>query len=624
MFKTYIGINEFVDDERSLCFFFGVTPPSSLARVRKLYFPVINEAVVSAIKEFSPDMLKNGVSVIINPATYEDQKYFIDAAQRFLAYLYAKFIVFPSASHTIPDNFNVRQGQSSFSILREWSNAQNLPLHLKYPLCDVLKCLNLNIPVLILLPGPSLSEMRPHLKELRKKCIVVCIARSLSFCLEHDCPPDFVVHLDTDIKMKHLFPDGEFKESFLVPLSAANISEVSKQFAGVFFMESFAPSITKNYYRLRESWLSCSIACLGMAEALGATKVFIAGGDHSWAGHSDKDFHYLDENVGEQLHFNGPLKVENEYPCPNYKWVEGKSKFDTFEVPDAADRKAYTFFHYFATAEELNLIALEYREKGISCAKLQSTSILSNEAFPVVDKKKVLQEPDIDRGDLFCKLKMVDVQNCELDYKVIEDLYYDLLRQVEQNSAFLSLKLNQHDLRMMSRNEEVSFEILPDTVVPSEDILSHPYVKSITQSSADYKFQEGLVGWRALSFAAKTGQAWAKSLEKSLAYIRFKNCVDAGRVVRFYYQDEAFEQDLLMLRKKFSKSKIESKRIVIDGVLSGPIKSSEEANYSAVFSAPHWCFCVYSDLTARKFKYILDVTLRTNYLTMSEVRYMYG
>lgn len=617
MFKTYIGIDEFVDDGQTLCFFLGVKPPASIPRTRKLFFPAISEAAVIAVRELSPKLLKRGVSVIINPETYDQEKTFVDNIQRHLAYLYAKFIVFPSASNTIPDSYNVRGGESSFSVIREWVKAKNLPLHLRYPLCDVLAKLKLNYPVLVLLAGPSLSGIGPHLKELRDKCIVVCIARSLPFCLENSCPPDFVVHLDTDIKMKHLFPEGRFDETFLVTLSSANISEVAPQFAGTFFKDSFAPGLTGNTYRLRESWLSCSISCLGMAEALGASKLFVAGGDHSWGSNKTEVIHYIDEKREKHDDFSGPFRIANRYPGENVH-VDVEGVFDSFEFADVNGKKCFTSFHYLATAEELRIIALEFKEKGIDCFKIQSSGILSEDAFPFVDIETLLKGKDIDRYKLLADLKRVDFQNCKLDYAVIENLHYDLLRQVEQNVSFLRIKYNEHDLRKMSESKSLEYDGLDESICISHDAVEHPYVRSVIQASAARKFQAPLRPWIAVAYAIQIGSKWAKSLEKSLAHIKFRQIVATGTKVRFFYVDKLNIDDLEIVYKYISKENVDVRKIVLSGIEEHTF-STCEVPYLSFGVSPYYFFCIFSDEVETKYGYLLDISLRFNYLLTSEI-----
>lgn len=611
MFKTFVGIDEFVDDGYSLCFFLGVKPPSTLPRQRKLFFPAVSDSVLQAVKDLSPKVLENGVSLVINPETYEAEKKLVDAVQRHLAYLYVKYVVFPSQSFTIPDNYNVRKEEGVGSILREWVMAKNLPLHLRFPLCDVLKELKLNLPVLILLPGPSLAEVGPYLKEMRKKCIIVCVARSLAYCMDHDCPPDFVVHLDTDIKMQHLFPrEDVFPESFLVSLSPANISEVYDKFAGIFFKDSFNLSALKNEFRLRESWLSCSISCFGMAEVLNASKVFIAGGDHSWAGVAvDISTGTTEDKKNSRVDFVGPIKVFSRFPDQG---ISKGSGFDVFELPDVSGKRVKTAFNYFAIAEEINSIGKEFWDRGVECCRISPDGILNGDIFPVAGTEDVLSLVDIDRKALLSQLFAIDVQNNKIDFQQLEDLFFLTLQQVEQNSSFLSLKMNQVDYRHMVvrgiTGSDATDKVLSET-------LNHPYVQSILQSSQSRKFQVMPRKWDIVASSVNVSKAWARALQKALAYLMFMNIIESRGYFRVLYNtDESCPH-----YDFFSRCTVETYRIVVDGIDRNESVSQGDVPYLAAFASINFAFYIVSDEIEKKFEYSLNFSNRYNYLTVSEL-----
>lgn len=53
-----------------------------------------------------------------------------------------------------------------------------------------------NLPFLILGAGPSLEKIIPHLKELQKKMILVCVETALFSLLKNNIEPDFIIILD--------------------------------------------------------------------------------------------------------------------------------------------------------------------------------------------------------------------------------------------------------------------------------------------------------------------------------------------------------------------------------------------------------------------------------------------
>ncbi len=53
-----------------------------------------------------------------------------------------------------------------------------------------------NLPFIILAAGPSLQDILPHLKELKKRAILVCVDTALHACLRYGVEPDFIVLVD--------------------------------------------------------------------------------------------------------------------------------------------------------------------------------------------------------------------------------------------------------------------------------------------------------------------------------------------------------------------------------------------------------------------------------------------
>ncbi len=76
------------------------------------------------------------------------------------------------------------------------NSCKNLP---QMALCDgVKKFMNTNttLPFVILAAGPSLAAILPHLAELKKRSIIVCVDTSLHACLNAGVEPDFIVLVD--------------------------------------------------------------------------------------------------------------------------------------------------------------------------------------------------------------------------------------------------------------------------------------------------------------------------------------------------------------------------------------------------------------------------------------------
>jgi hypothetical protein len=74
--------------------------------------------------------------------------------------------------------------------------ARNIPLISSSPGIRCLEGRFAGIPVLLAAAGPSLDEVLPHLREIRKRCLIVAVDTSYAACLRAGCRPDFIVVVD--------------------------------------------------------------------------------------------------------------------------------------------------------------------------------------------------------------------------------------------------------------------------------------------------------------------------------------------------------------------------------------------------------------------------------------------
>ncbi|WP_243310605.1 6-hydroxymethylpterin diphosphokinase MptE-like protein [Fundidesulfovibrio agrisoli] len=399
MFLTQQGGYHLRPGDRSLVVFLGTAPDKAVPRERRLWFPSANEAVFEAVRGLDPALLASGVTLVVGDEAYDSHPAWVEAIQKNLAWRYLKYVYLPQTSPSVPDELGVRpQGDAPALLYREIALARNHPLHLRWPLCRTLEGKGAGAPLAWLFPSPSLPLVLPALEELKRTCLIGCISLSLGFCLENGVEPDFVLQLDTDFRYPHLLrPGRKLENTWLVSLSGANISDAAGDYAGVFFMEAFNTSLLPDPYRLRESWTGCAIACLGLAECLGAPDVFLAGVDHSWPGEASAELYYSPEATGQAA----PADEHRDVPlvCSHRLDADLLEPNAVFPIADMSGRKVWTRFNYFGIAAELEDVARQLgRERGMRFHRLSDTGILDASVFLPGGLEALAALPDLDRA----------------------------------------------------------------------------------------------------------------------------------------------------------------------------------------------------------------------------------
>jgi hypothetical protein len=282
MINTSLDILEDYDG-KSLVLFIGKPaaepdhPPAA-----RLDLDLAGADVFSRLASLPEEAFRHGVHCVIGPGMFERYPQQVRDVQKYAFFVYWKFYVYPKVAVEIPDPYGVRENHGGEDIIAHVRRAENVGVHLFSPLAKRLENIGRGLTALLLLPGPGLVAIGPYLAALKERCLIVTISRTLGFCHEHGVAPDFLVQLDTLSMQNLFFPEHvELGETTLVSLSLAPVRHVAHRFRHCFFMESFDMDILRDSYRMRESWLSSLIPCLGLAEVLGCEHVCMAGADLS-------------------------------------------------------------------------------------------------------------------------------------------------------------------------------------------------------------------------------------------------------------------------------------------------------------------------------------------------------
>lgn len=283
---------------------------------------------------------------------------------------------------------------------RSISQLKNMPWLLRYPLADKLADRSAGLPVLIVMAGNSAQAVRPRLGEMARGCLVVCIARSLALCLEEGVEPDFVVQYDTNYEQQHFYETvPPLKNTVLVSLSSAHIEHYAWKFRGVFFRASFNKLIIPNEYKLRDGSEGSLLACMGLAEALAAPEVYLAGCDFSWK--EDED-----QYAGVAAEAQGLASRDGDHRILPWESSPGVAVPGRFTLAGRQGETVHSTMGYIAAASKAASYAEEMgRDTGCRFHLCTDEGILHPELFPVAQRQAQEALPGLDREAF---LRLVD------------------------------------------------------------------------------------------------------------------------------------------------------------------------------------------------------------------------
>lgn len=358
-------------------------PPDRLVAVDR-----VDAAGLGVIARIDPRRMAGGVVIVSSRAEHERDPKALLRAQKLIAFLFCKFVFLPAHSTRVPDPLGLRSDQTPPEYLHLMHRDRNMGQLLRRPLFDKLRDERVGLPCLILMPGPSVRAIAEALPELARRHLVITIARLLPLLRQCGVAPDVVVQLDT-VPMQEQFhhPDERFPESVLLALSCAPVWTYAPRFRHTFFIDSFDLNVLQNSARLRESWLSSFIPCLGAAEALGAPKILIAGSDLC---HRGTETYYNDSAEAQ-----APPPHEGPLVCA----ADGNVR-----CADAQGRQITSTLQMLATAAEAEFIAHELRaNRRTSFFDLTPGGMLDQDVYRPLKPEQALGTRALDKSALLEK-----------------------------------------------------------------------------------------------------------------------------------------------------------------------------------------------------------------------------
>lgn len=515
--------------------FLGCPAPGGLPAGKVLALPQLDEDAVQRVLELDPLLFRDGATVIVDDGADSSSGGPLESIQKHIALLYCKFFFMPMIRDTITDIYGVRQKSQQpplpFMPNRILTLLRNIPLYLTSPLTESVERRKIACPVYIVLGGSSVRGSGEALRQAAKHCVVICVARTLNFCLEQGVEPDFVITLDTDWRYGQVLEGSKLRHTWLVSLSMCNVWKIASRFAGVFFMESFHTGILRKTYRMRESWLSVAICTLGLAEVLHSPKIILSGADGCWSGETGGYVGYFSEDTAQCD--RGEASAEIVLPVSGEPRALPKKNFT---VRTVGGREAQSTLVYYATTAELDNIAREFRQRDVQLWQLGDRGILNPTLYPVLapDKLSELENwPILDRNSLQEQLRLAHQSPLPLAVESLETFLLSQKQLAEQCHVTLLLQMQQ-----------------------GEDVSKHPLIYSMLTTAQQFIFPN----FPSAASRARGGVAlceyWLRLQRRAMTYLALYRCRRNGAPVRLAYRQEDVKPLLKALQERFPGLKI--------------------------------------------------------------------
>jgi hypothetical protein len=436
--------------------------------------------------------------------------------------------IFPSqTSAKIPNIFNNLMGQI-LDPSRSISQMRNIPWLLRYPLGDKLESKSIKKPCLILMPGPSLKKILPHLKNISKKCIIICISRSIKLCLNEGVQPDFLVQYDTNYgQARFLQKIPNLPNTVLFALSSAHIHPYASKFKGVIFRGSFKKMFLQNSFVARDGVEGSLIACLGLCELLQATHTYIAGADLCW----DINSEMYASNVSSSIKPSDPIKIKSKY-----LEVDNGNLF--LPCRDGMTVQSSPWYISTAIRAEKDVQEISAKTKG-KFFTMDSHTLLSSKYFPVASLESINEHLEFDRN-----LFINDIENVLNTKETIKINFF--FRYVDEYIKIIQSLLG-HLYLSISNNE-------------NDDIIKSNPLVAVTPNIRG----EGIN----LSFSTTAGlllgHHWLEALNNAKIIIWAHSCCKCGKPIPILCSPDETTKMIEIMNRLFPDSMLEVWKIGLD------------------------------------------------------------
>ncbi|QTQ13543.1 motility associated factor glycosyltransferase family protein [Treponema parvum] len=207
---------------------------------------------------------------------------------------------------------NRKKAQINASTLERFAGlwlrngCRNLRYLAKLDGIDLYKDRAKNLPAVVLAAGPSLNTILPHLAEIKKRSVVICVDTALRSCLKAKVEPDFIILIDPQYWAAAHIKDLRSPSSVLITESAAYPSVYRFECRKIVLCSPLFPLGKYFEKQLGVKGIigaggSVSTSAWDFARIIGVEEIFMAGLDLSYP---KKNTHIKGSTFEEDAHKN--------------------------------------------------------------------------------------------------------------------------------------------------------------------------------------------------------------------------------------------------------------------------------------------------------------------------------
>lgn len=514
-------------------------------------FPDAGPETMRAIASIPVTEFTHGINLVVSSELAENDFDNVRRIQKYLIYCHVKYIWFPSQDTATPDPLNIGGDKGPLAdYLYRLNVLEKIPLLMTNPRANCLQGRIDPAPVLLLLPGNSLSELSSSIRDLSKRFVTVCLSKTLGFCMENGIVPDIVVQLDTHWEQENFYPkEMDFSRTWLFALSAIPKRQYLDRFAGIFWLDTFGTQSYGDQFEIRNSWLSSFIPMLGVAELFSPQAVVAAGADLAITGQP------LINSISGAPYTRKTMDI-----APLLEWP-GLCGHKTFLTVTNSGSIGDTTLQFMATAFEAESIAAEFTMKyGTACYTLSHASILDKDVFQMCIPEDLMGLPELDRDRTHTGMQRAFREGRLPDQRVIKK---ELLHKV------LEAEFVDKQLDILSCQENASLDDNPLLSAGKLIFKLHPVASPEDR----------------LHVCKEIAKRYSSALNATLAMYRLKEWAERGKQVPVLCYPSDVEPLQSALGSRFPKARweflhtwTEDYTLMTDGLLSRQIPEVVRGN----------------------------------------------
>ncbi|MBQ0052263.1 MAG: motility associated factor glycosyltransferase family protein [Treponema sp.] len=247
------------------------------------------------------------------------------------------------------------------------------------------------IPVLILAAGPTLSQVLPHLTELKKRCIIIAVDTALRACLKAGVEPDFIILADPQYYAYRHISGLSSPSSILLTESAAyppvyrfNCKKII-MCSSLFPLGQYVESKLGAKGKLSAGG-SVSTTAWDFARLMGAKEIVFSGLD---LGYPDYQTHIRGSTFEEKIHtVSSRLSPAEKSGIASLFGANMEQGQDYNKNPILTDNRMKMFAWWFESKQE------EFSATGLKSYSLSAKS-LKIPGFRTMELSQLLAKPEI-------------------------------------------------------------------------------------------------------------------------------------------------------------------------------------------------------------------------------------